>query len=126
MFSTPTQANNLSFLEGHTTGSTMIETLGEPGRYSQIEKESVLRSSFNDKIQITNESQTMNRQINTSLGWVDNGPEQDSAASPTIPPPKKKKTHNATTVWQSRDPKKTSIGAENNTVKTLPKFRTTE
>ena len=87
----------------------------------------MVRSSFEDQIQTTNESQVMNsRPYNTSLGFIDNGPEQDIAASPTIPPPKKRKPHNQTTVWNSRDPKKISIATENNTVKLLPKFRTTE
>ena len=102
----------------------MIETVApNNGRYSQVENASmILRSSFDDQ----NDGQAMNRQINTSLGWVDNGPEYESSGSPAIPHAKKQKPHNQTTVWNSRDPKKISIATENNTVKVLPKFRTTE
>ena len=88
----------MSFLDGHTTGSTMtqIETHGDAGRNSQLEKASgKVNTSFD--AQAVTES-TINRQFNTSLGWVDNnGQEQESAASPTIPQ-KKFKQYNQT-IW---------------------------
>ena len=55
VFSTPTQANNLSFLEGHTTGSTMtqIETQENAGHASKFEKGQVY-ASFDSNVENIN------------------------------------------------------------------------
>ena len=113
----------MSFLEGHTTGSTMTQMQTQPsqtdaGHASQLEKgNGRLLSSFDGNIQNTDSG--INRQFNnTSLGWVDNA-EQDS-------PTQQRNPLSNQTTWHKQDPKKSSLGPDSNTAKLLPKFRTTE
>ena len=80
MFSTPTQANNLSFLDNNASGSTMTQFETQPptmSRFSKQPRPSGTQSSFDDQIQVTNESSTIQRQVNTSLGWVDTSADID-------------------------------------------------